>query len=176
MSLGGGSSKTLDLAVNAAVDAGLHFAVAAGNDNQDACNYSPAAAEKAVTVGASSLADARAYFSNHGKCVDIFAPGLNILSTWIGSEDAINTISGTSMASPHICGLLSYFLSLAPSSGSDYNVPISPAKLKKRMVKIATPDMLEDIPAGTVNLLAWNGGLNKNGTSDFTFEDAADTL
>jgi cerevisin len=171
MSLGGGSSKTLDMAVNAAVDAGLHFAVAAGNDNQDACNYSPAASEKAVTVGASSLADARAYFSNHGKCVDIFAPGLNILSTWIGSKDATNTISGTSMASPHICGLLSYFLSLAPSSGSDYTVPMTPSKLKKRMVKIATPDMLDDIPSGTVNLLAWNGGVTKNGTANFTFEE-----
>jgi len=174
MSLGGGSSKTLDMAVNAAVDAGLHFAVAAGNDNQDACNYSPAAAEKAVTVGASSLADARAYFSNHGKCVDIFAPGLNVLSTWIGSKYATNTISGTSMASPHICGLLSYFLSLAPSSDSDYTVPISPAKLKARMIKIATKGALEDIPANTVNLLAWNGGVNKNGTSDFTFEPKAD--
>jgi cerevisin len=159
------------MAVNAAVDAGLHFAVAAGNDNQDACNYSPAASEKAVTVGASSLADARAYFSNHGKCVDIFAPGLNILSTWIGSKYATNTISGTSMASPHICGLLSYFLSLAPSSDSDFTVPMSPAKLKKRMISIATPDKLTDIPANTVNLLAWNGGVNKNGSSEFTFED-----
>ena len=173
MSLGGGSSKTLDLAVNAAVDAGLHFAVAAGNDNQDACNYSPAASEKAVTVGASSLADARAYFSNHGKCVDIFAPGLNILSTWIGSNYATNTISGTSMASPHICGLLTYFLSLAPSSDSDFTVPMPPAKLKKRMISIATPNMLTDVPSGTVNLLAWNGGVNKNGTSDFKFENVA---
>jgi cerevisin len=172
MSLGGGSSKTLDLAVNAAVEAGLHFAVAAGNDNQDACNYSPAAAELAVTVGASSLADERAYFSNHGKCVDIFAPGLNILSTWIGTKYATNTISGTSMASPHICGLLSYFLSLAPSSDSDYTVPITPAKLKKRMVKIATPDILTQIPSGTVNLLAWNGGVDKNGTSEFSIEDS----
>lgn len=171
MSLGGGSSKTLDLAVNAAVDSGLHFAVAAGNDNQDACNYSPAAAEKAVTVGASSLADARAYFSNHGKCVDIFAPGLNILSTWIGSKYATNTISGTSMASPHICGLLSYFLALSPGSDSDYTVPITPSKLKKRMVSIATKNMLTDLPVGTVNLLAWNGGIDKNGTSKFAFED-----
>ena len=173
MSLGGGSSKTLDMAVNAAVDAGLHFAVAAGNDNQDACNYSPAASEKAITVGASSLADARAYFSNHGQCVDIFAPGLNILSTWIGSKYATNTISGTSMASPHICGLLSYFLSLAPSSDSDYGtIPMTPAKLKKRMISIGTKDMLTDIPSNTVNLLAWNGGVNKNGSSEFTFEEA----
>jgi cerevisin len=172
MSLGGGTSKTLDLAVNAAVGAGLHFAVAAGNDNQDACNYSPAAAEKAVTVGASSLIDARAYFSNHGKCVDIFAPGLNILSTWIGSKFATNIISGTSMASPHICGLLSYFLSLSPPSDSDFTVPITPAKLKKRMINIATPGLLTDIPVDTVNLVAWNGGVNKNGTSDFTMEES----
>ncbi|EIM80732.1 subtilisin-like serine protease [Stereum hirsutum FP-91666 SS1] len=119
MSLGGGKSRALDQAVNGAVDAGLHFAVAAGNDNRDACNYSPAAAEKAVTVGASTLGDERAYFSNYGKCVDIFAPGLNILSTWIGSDHAINTISGTSMASPHTAGLLAYLLSIYPSATFD---------------------------------------------------------
>ena len=82
----------------AAVKGGIHFAVAAGNDNADACKYSPAAAELPVTVGASALDDSRAYFSNYGKCVDIFAPGLNIQSTWIGSEHATNVISGTSMA------------------------------------------------------------------------------
>ena len=116
MSLGGGKSPSLDLTVNRAVDAGLHFAVAAGNDDRDACNYSPAAAEKAITVGAPTLADERAYFSNWGKCVDVFGPGLNILSTWIGSNAATNTISGTSMASPHTAGLLAYFLSIYPSA------------------------------------------------------------
>jgi cerevisin len=75
MSLGGGSSKVLDAAVNAAVTAGVHFAVAAGNDNRDACDYSPAAAQKAITVGATTIEDSRAWFSNWGKCVDIFAPG-----------------------------------------------------------------------------------------------------
>jgi len=115
MSLGGGKSRALDEAVNAAVDGGMHFAVAAGNDNRDACSFSPAAAEKAVTVGASTLSDDRAYFSNHGKCVDVFAPGLNILSTWIGGKKAVNTISGTSMASPHTAGLLAYLLSIYPS-------------------------------------------------------------
>ncbi|KAG6853510.1 hypothetical protein C0991_003640 [Blastosporella zonata] len=124
MSLGGGKSRALDDAVNRAVDSGLHFAVAAGNDNRDACQYSPAAAEKAVTVGASTLGDERAYFSNHGKCVDIFAPGLNILSTWIGSTHATNTISGTSMASPHTAGLLAYLLSLYPSA--DFNPSFGP--------------------------------------------------
>ncbi|THH26714.1 hypothetical protein EUX98_g7474 [Antrodiella citrinella] len=112
MSLGGGKSQVLDTAVNKAVDNGMHFAVAAGNDNRDACNYSPAAAENAVTVGASTLGDIRAYFSNHGKCVDVFAPGLNILSTYIGSTSATTTMSGTSMASPHTAGLLAYLLSL----------------------------------------------------------------
>lgn len=119
MSLGGGKSPALDRAVNSAVEAGLHFAVAAGNDNRDACSYSPAAAENAVTVGASTLSDERAYFSNFGPCVDVFAPGLNILSTWIGSERAQNTISGTSMASPHTAGLLAYLLSIYPSATFD---------------------------------------------------------
>jgi cerevisin len=165
MSLGGGSSRTLDLAVNAAVDAGMHFAVAAGNDNADACNYSPAAAEKAVTVGASTLADERAYFSNYGKCTDIFAPGLNILSTWIGSKYAVNTISGTSMASPHIAGLLAYYVSLQPASDSAFAVEeITPKKLKNALITVATSGALTDIPSDTPNLLAWNGG----GSSNYT--------
>ncbi|KAK3310817.1 subtilisin-like serine protease [Chaetomium strumarium] len=159
MSLGGGKTKALDDTVNAAVSVGIHFAVAAGNDNADACNYSPAAAEKAVTVGASAIDDSRAYFSNYGKCTDIFAPGLSILSTWIGSKYATNTISGTSMASPHICGLLAYYLSLQPAEDSEYSVaPITPEKMKKNLLKIATEDALTDMPKGTPNLLAWNGG------------------
>merc|ERR1711967_94880 len=140
MSLGGGKSPILDQAVNAAVDAGIHFAVAAGNDNADSCNYSPAAAKNAVTVGASTLADERAYFSNYGTCNDIFAPGLNIQSTWIGSKYAVNTISGTSMASPHIAGLLAYLIS------------------------IATEGALTDVPSNTQNILAWNGGGESNYT------------
>jgi cerevisin len=80
MSLGGGKSTSLDRAVNAAVTGGMHFAVAAGNENRDACTSSPAAAELVVTVGASTLTDERAYFSNYGPCVDIFAPGRVSLS------------------------------------------------------------------------------------------------
>jgi len=159
MSLGGGKTKALDDTVNAAVSVGIHFAVAAGNDNADACNYSPAAAEKAVTVGASAIDDSRAYFSNYGKCTDIFAPGLSILSTWIGSKYATNTISGTSMASPHICGLLAYYLSLQPAADSEYSLAaITPEKMKNNLLKIATEDALTDMPKGTPNLLAWNGG------------------
>jgi cerevisin len=153
MSLGGGKSVTLDLAVNAAVDAGIHFAVAAGNDNADSCSYSPAAAAKAVTVGASTFADERAYFSNYGKCNDIFAPGLNIQSTWIGSKHATNTISGTSMASPHIAGLLAYFLSLQPAKDSAYAVAdITPKKLKENLIAIATEGSLTDVPSDTKNV------------------------
>ena len=153
MSLGGGKSVTLDLAVNAAVDAGIHFAVAAGNDDADSCNYSPAAAEKAVTVGASTLADERAYFSNYGKCNDIFAPGLNIRSTWIGSDTAVNTISGTSMASPHIAGLLAYFLSLQPSKDSAFAVAdITPKQLKENIIAVATQGSLSDVPSNTKNV------------------------
>jgi len=165
MSLGGGKTKALDDTVNAAVSVGIHFAVAAGNDNADACSYSPAAAEKAVTVGASALDDSRAYFSNYGKCTDIFAPGLSILSTWIGSKYATNTISGTSMASPHIAGLLAYYLSLQPAADSEYSLaPITPAQLKANLIKVATVGTLSDIPADTPNLLAWNGG----GCSNYT--------
>lgn len=153
MSLGGGRSITLNRAVNAAVDIGLHFAVAAGNDNADSCNYSPAGAEKAVTVGASTLRDSRAYFSNYGKCNDIFAPGLNIRSTWIGSKYAVNTISGTSMASPHIAGLLAYFLSLQPAKHSGYSLAeITPEELKQNLLSIATVGALTDIPRDTTNV------------------------
>ncbi|CAL3970975.1 hypothetical protein PZA11_007354 [Diplocarpon coronariae] len=166
MSLGGGKSPALDRAVNGAVEAGIHFAVAAGNDNADSCKYSPAAAEQAITVGASALDDSRAYFSNYGKCNDIFAPGLSILSTWIGSPYATNTISGTSMASPHIAGLLAYYLSLQPASDSEYAVAeMTPKKLKENIINIATEGVLSDVPSDTTNLLAWNGGGSSNYTS-----------
>lgn len=153
MSLGGGKSASLNLAVNAAVDAGIHFAVAAGNDNSISCRYSPASAEKAVTVGASTLSDERAYFSNYGKCNDIFAPGLNILSAWTGSKYATNIISGTSMASPHVAGLLAYYLSIQPREDSGYAVAaITPQELKKTIMSVATVDSLIGVPSDTNNV------------------------
>jgi cerevisin len=110
--------------------------------------------------------DERAYFSNFGKCNDIFAPGLNILSTWIGSEHATNTISGTSMASPHIAGLLAYLLSLQPSKDSAFAVAdITPKKLKANLISIATVGALSDVPSNTKNILAWNGGGSSNYSS-----------
>lgn len=159
MSLGGGKSPSLDLAVNAAVKAGIHFAVAAGNDNADACNYSPAAAADAVTVGASDISDNRAYFSNYGKCVDLFGPGVNIQSTYIGSKFAVATLSGTSMASPHVAGILSYFLSLQPATDSEFAVSgaVTTAQLKKNLITYSTKGILNDIPADTPNILIFNG-------------------
>jgi len=157
MSLGGGKSRTLDSAVNGAVDAGVHFAVAAGNDNRDACDYSPAAAEKAITVGASTIEDERAWFSNFGSCVDVFGPGKDITSTWIGSNTATNTISGTSMASPHVAGLVAYFLSLQPSLDSEYFVaPITPKELKNKIIALSTKGALSKIPRHTPNSLIFN--------------------
>jgi cerevisin len=142
MSLGGGKSQALDDAVNRAVDSGMHFAVAAGNDNKDACAYSPAAAEKAVTVGASTLGDDRAYFSNYGKCVDVFAPGLNVLSTYIGSETATTTMSGTSMASPHTAGMLAYLLSIYPSKTFNPDIESD-----------LTPPVLDSVPQRAFNTM-----------------------
>ena len=157
MSLGGGKSRPLDAAVAGAVEAGLHFAVAAGNDNRDACDYSPAGVEAAVTVGASALDDSRAYFSNHGPCVDIFGPGKDILSTWIGSDDARRTISGTSMASPHVAGLIAYYLSLAPENASAFHTgALTPKEMKKYLIARATRDVLTDVNDKTPNLLIYN--------------------
>ncbi|KAI8065697.1 serine protease 1 [Gongronella butleri] len=150
MSLGGGKSRSLDLAVDGAVDAGVVFAVAAGNDNADACNYSPAASQEAITVGASTLSDDRAYFSNFGTCVDVFAPGLNILSTWRGSKYATNTISGTSMASPHVAGLAAYLL-------STLDEPATPKQIKDLILSLATKGVLTDVGKGSPNLLIFNG-------------------
>ncbi|WP_418514649.1 S8 family peptidase [Deinococcus sp. RM] len=105
MSLGGGASQAVDDAVNSAASKNLIMAVAAGNENQNACNVSPARAASAITVGATTKTDSRdTTYSNYGSCLDIFAPGTGITSTWIGSTTATNTISGTSMATPHVAG------------------------------------------------------------------------
>ncbi|KAI3404524.1 SUB8 [Candida oxycetoniae] len=155
MSIGGGISEALDLAVNAAVRAGLHVSVAAGNDNADACDYSPGRANGPITVGASNIGDAKASFSNWGKCVDLFAPGEAIESTFIWSDSA--EMSGTSMASPHIAGLLAYYLSLQPEPSSEFFELVDPATLKKRLLKYGTRDLLTGLNRLTPNVLAYNG-------------------
>jgi subtilisin family serine protease len=98
MSLGGAASQALDDAVSAAIQAGITFTVAAGNDNVDAGTTSPARVKEAITVGASDISNNRATFSNFGAIVDVFAPGVDITSAWIDSNTSTNKISGTSMA------------------------------------------------------------------------------
>ena len=100
MSLGGGASATLNAAAASAVAAGVVVVVAAGNDNANACNYSPASEPAVITVGSTTSQDEESFFSNHGTCVNVFAPGSDILSAWYNSNTASKTISGTSMASP----------------------------------------------------------------------------
>lgn len=154
MSLGGGVSEAFDQAVNALVNLGIHVAVAAGNDNADACEYSPARAEKVITVGASNSQDERASFSNWGKCVDVFAPGQDIELTYIWSPTTV--MSGTLMASPHVAGLLSYYLSLAPDPKSEFAVDTTPEVMKKRLLKYSTKGALTQVE-GSPNLLIYNG-------------------
>lgn len=142
MSLGGARSSALDSAVAGAVSGGVAFIVAAGNENQDACNTSPAGSSSAVAIGATTLddagnteEDARASFSNYGTCVALFAPGELIESAWIGSNSAVNTISGTSMASPHACGAAAVYLSNNPTK--------TPADVKSFLVSQSTANMID---------------------------------
>lgn len=148
MSLGGFPSPTLDRAVNAAIDAGVHVAVAAGNESGDACRGSPSRAEKVTTVGATDVNDVMAYFSNWGKCVNIFAPGHLITGAWL--DNTTNTISGTSMATPHIAGVMAAYLSRMETNPS-------PKKLQKILTRLSTKDALSGLPdsGNTVNEIAY---------------------
>lgn len=110
MSLGGGRSTSLNQSVANAVNTGVTFVVAAGNESTDACTKSPASEASAITVGSTTSSDGRSSFSNFGTCVDIFAPGSSITSAWIGGDNDTNTISGTSMASPHVAGAVALYL------------------------------------------------------------------
>lgn len=149
MSLGGGASTTLDTAVANSIAAGVVYAIAAGNSNANACNYSPARVDTAVTVGATQSNDARASYSNFGTCVDIFAPGTSITSDWIGSSNtATNTISGTSMATPHVAGVLALHLSIDNS--------LSPAASKDWVTSTATPGKVTSPGTGSPNLLLFS--------------------
>ena len=129
LSLGGSYSISINNAVaNLVRVAGVVVVVAAGNSNADACNSSPASELTALTVGASQSSDSRASYSNYGTCLDLFAPGTDIKSTWIGSNIATNTISGTSMASPHVAGVAALYLSANPGATpekvDDHRLPI----------------------------------------------------
>ena len=145
LSLGGSPAPALDRAVCNAIDAGVVFAIAAGNESQDACNSSPARVVQALTVGASDRDDARASFSNFGSCVDVFAPGRDITSARRGGGSTV--LSGTSMASPHVAGVAALCLERNPES--------TPREVASCVVGCATRDTLTSIGAGSPNLLLY---------------------
>ncbi|WP_112238975.1 S8 family peptidase [Kribbella monticola] len=149
MSLGGGADKALDAAVKASIDSGITYAVAAGNDNSDACTASPADQPDAITVGATDDKDAKATFSNYGKCVDVFGPGVDIESVGITAPDATTRMSGTSMATPHVTGGIALYLSEHPDA--------KPAEVATALVAAATPDKVANPGTDSPNKLLFVG-------------------
>jgi subtilisin family serine protease len=157
MSLGGGPQPVLDQAVTNSINAGVTYVIAAGNNGGDACSVSPARTPTAITVGATDIKDLRATFSNFGTCVDIFAPGVNIVSAWRTGNSATATLSGTSMATPHVAGAVALYLqghSAAKPSGATYGI-----------LATATPGLISNAGAGSPNLLL-HSLLFRTGTSD----------
>ncbi|WP_026925546.1 S8 family peptidase [Glycomyces arizonensis] len=144
MSLGGTFSQALNDVIAEAVGAGVTFAVASGNNGQDACDVSPASEPVAITVGATDSADSAMAWSNWGECVDIMAPGHEITSAWIDGADATNTISGTSMATPHVAGVAALYLEAHPEA--------SPAEVAEALAAGAVPDAVSEVN-GSPNLL-----------------------
>jgi subtilisin family serine protease len=149
MSLGGGADTALDAAVKGSIDSGITYAVAAGNDSSDACSSSPADQPDAITVGATDDKDAKATFSNFGRCVDVFAPGVDIESVGITAPDSTAKMSGTSMATPHVTGGIALYLSAHPDA--------KPADVVAAIVGAATPDKVGDPGTGSPNKLLFVG-------------------
>ncbi|SCL31034.1 Peptidase inhibitor I9 [Micromonospora nigra] len=145
MSLGGGASTALDNAVANSINSGITYALAAGNSTANACNTSPARTRAALTVGSTTSTDARSSFSNYGTCLDIFAPGSSITSAWHTSDTATNTISGTSMAAPHVAGAAALVLSANPS--------YTPAQVGSYLTGNATTGKVTNAGTGSPNRL-----------------------
>lgn len=149
MSLGGPADDVLDAAVAESVAAGITFVVAAGNESSDACGVSPAKEPTAITVGASDNADAQAEFSNYGTCLDLYAPGVDVESVGIGDPAATDTMSGTSMASPHAAGGAALFLAANPEA--------TPEEVAAALTESATPDKVTNPGEGSPNKLLYVG-------------------
>ena len=149
MSLGGSKSQALNDAVDAAYAAGVVVIVAAGNDAGDAALVSPAGASGAFAVGATDNTDTLASFSNRGKAVRLFAPGVNITSLWKGANGATNTISGTSMASPRVAGITALFM-----ANKQYT---SAAAVYADLINLSTPNVIKRVDVNTPNRLAYDG-------------------
>lgn len=147
MSLGGGISTSLDTAVKNSIADGVVYAISAGNSNRDACKYSPARVPEAITVGATTSTDARASYSNYGNCLDLFAPGSSITSAWWTSNSATNTISGTSMATPHVAGVAALYLE--GHSGT-------PQQVRDAIVAAATTGVVTNAGRNSPNLLLYS--------------------
>ena len=148
MSLGGGTSAALDTAVQNSIADGVSYAVAAGNDNVNACTSSPADVAEAMTVGATDANDNRASFSNFGSCVDWFAPGVNITSDWWLTDTSTNTISGTSMATPHTAGVAALYLQGNPSA--------TPAAVRTALFNLTTKGIVKNSNTANNHLLFTN--------------------
>ncbi|MFF0302246.1 S8 family peptidase [Streptomyces sp. NPDC004562] len=150
MSLGGGADTALDTAVRNAIASGVTFAVAAGNESTNASTKSPARVTEAITVGATTSTDARASYSNYGSALDLFAPGSSITSSWNSGDSATNTISGTSMATPHVAGAAALYLADHPSA--------TPAQVASALTEAATSGVVGSPGTGSPNRLLYVGG------------------
>lgn len=163
MSLGGGADAAIDTSVANLSNAGVTVVVAAGNGGVDACGFSPARAPSAITVGSTTSTDAASSFTNWGYCLDIFAPGSSITSSWNTGNTATNTISGTSMASPHVAGAAALHLASNPSA--------TPTQVTTALINASTPNVVTNPGTGSPNRLLYTLGSGGGGGTPPTITD-----